>query len=89
MRSSAPKVFVSYAHVSEEHKEWVKDLSEFLRKNGIDIILDQFHLFAGMDLPRFMEAHLSSNKNKILCICSQKYVEKANKGSSGVGYEKK
>lgn len=34
-----------------------------------------------------METHLAS-ANKILMICTDKYVDKANKGQGGVGYEK-
>jgi hypothetical protein len=34
-----------------------------------------------------METHLSS-ADKIIMICTDKYVEKANKGEGGVGYEK-
>lgn len=35
-----PKVFVSYSHDNEEHKEWVLQLATRLRSNGVDIILD-------------------------------------------------
>ena len=38
------KVFVSYSHDDEKHKEWVYKLSCDLVKNGIDTILDQWDL---------------------------------------------
>src|SRR5690606_15212856 len=41
----------------------------------------------GDDLPHFMETHLST-ADRILMICTEAYVEKANKGQGGVGYEK-
>lgn len=58
-----------------------------MRNNGIDSIIDQWELKPGDDLPHFMETHLS-NADKIIMICSDKYVEKANSGTGGVGYEK-
>ena len=82
-----PKVFISYSHDSIEHKKWILSLATRLRNNGIDAILDQFELKPGDDIPHFMERHLS-NCDKILMVCTENYVVKANKGTGGVGYEK-
>lgn len=82
-----PSVFISYSHDSAEHKEWVLDFATTLRNRGIDAILDQWDLKPGDDLPHFMETQLDS-ADYILMICTEKYVEKANTGSGGVGYEK-
>jgi len=82
-----PKAFVSYSHDTLEHKKWVLELATRLRNNGIDAILDQFELQAGDDVPHFMETNLAQ-ADKIIMICTEKYVEKANKGEGGVGYEK-
>jgi len=82
-----PKVFISYSHDTQEHKRWVLELTTRLRNNGIDAILDQFELQPGDDLPHFMESNLAK-ADKILMICTNKYVEKANDGQGGVGYEK-
>ncbi|MFC4230766.1 toll/interleukin-1 receptor domain-containing protein [Parasediminibacterium paludis] len=82
-----PKAFISYSHDTLEHKKWALELATRLRNNGIDAILDQFELQPGADLPHFMETHLASS-DKIIMICTNKYVEKANKGQGGVGYEK-
>src|SRR4051812_6679259 len=87
METVIPKAFISYSHDTQEHKKWVLELATRLRNNGIDAILDQFELRPGADIPHFMETHLSSS-NKILMICTDKYVDKANKGQGGVGYEK-
>jgi hypothetical protein len=87
MSTIIPKVFISYSHDSLEHKKWILELATRLRNNGIDAIIDQFELMPGDDVPHFMETHLA-NANKILMICSEKYVEKANAGKGGVGYEK-
>lgn len=84
---SIPKAFVSYSHDSQEHKKWVLDFSTRLRNNGVDAILDQWDLKPGGDLPHFMEQGLIS-ADRVLMICTDKYVEKANSGAGGVGYEK-
>lgn len=82
-----PVVFISYSHDSAEHKEWVLDFATTLRNRGIDAVLDQWDLRPGDDLPHFMETQLSAC-DFVLMICTEKYVEKANAGEGGVGYEK-
>jgi hypothetical protein len=82
----APIVFISYSHDSPEHKRWVGDLATKLRQNGIDVILDQWDLGLGDDVPKFMEKSVTE-ADRVLMICTEKYVHKANEGSGGVGYE--
>lgn len=82
-----PKVFISYSHDSQEHKKWVLDLATRLRQTGVDAIIDQWELKPGDDLPHFMETHLAES-DYVLMICTDRYVEKANSGVGGVGYEK-
>ncbi|WP_413777589.1 toll/interleukin-1 receptor domain-containing protein, partial [Vibrio vulnificus] len=84
---SAPKVFISYSHDSQEHKKWVLDLATRLRNSGVDAIIDQWELRPGDDLPHFMETHLADS-DYVVMVCTDKYVEKANSGMGGVGYEK-
>ena len=87
-----PKVFISYSWDTEngdgEHKKWVRDLATKLRSHGVDVILDQFDLRLGDDLPFFMEQGLTTS-HLVICICSEKYTEKANAVTKGVGYEKR
>ena len=87
MADHAPKVFVSYSHDDQEHKDWVLTLSTRLVANGVDVILDQWDLTLGGDLPRFMESGLTE-ADRVLAICTNAYVAKANAGKGGVGYEK-
>ena len=82
-----PKVFISYSHDSIEHKKWILDIATRMRNNGIDAIIDQWELKHGDDLPHFMETQLST-ADKILMVCTENYVQKANSGKGGVGYEK-
>jgi hypothetical protein len=39
---TGPKVFISYAHDDDGHKETVRALAELLVRNGIDVDLDQW-----------------------------------------------
>lgn len=83
-----PKVFISYSHDSKEHKLWVLELATRMREEGgVDAIIDQWGLKPGDDLPHFMETHLASS-DYVLMICTERYVDKANSGTGGVGYEK-
>lgn len=87
MIDKAPRVFASYSHDDEAHKDWVLALCARLVRNGVDVILDQWDLTAGSDLPSFMESGLS-HADRVLAICTSTYVSKANAGNGGVGYEK-
>lgn len=82
-----PRVFVSYSHDSAAHKMWVLDFATTLRNRGVDAVIDQWDLKPGDDLPHFMETQLAS-VDYVIMVCSEKYVEKANAGEGGVGYEK-
>ena len=83
-----PKVFISYSHDSLEHKQWVLELSTKLVQNGVDVVLDQWDLRLGADLTLFME-HGIRESDRVLVICTDSYVEKANAGEGGVGYERR
>ena len=84
---SIPKVFISYSHDSTEHKSWVLDLATRLRSSGVDAVIDQWDLRPGDDLAHFMETQLTAAE-RVVMVCTDKYVQKANAGIGGVGYEK-
>lgn len=86
-RMKTPKVFVSYSHDSDLHKKWVAKLAADLTNRGIEIIIDQWNLALGEDLPAFMEEAIST-ADRVLLICTEAYVAKANAGNGGVGYER-
>jgi hypothetical protein len=85
--TTEPLVFISYSHDSDEHKNWVLQLATRLRSNGVNVILDRWNLKFGSDLASFMERGLSKS-HRVICICSDTYVKKANEGKGGSGYEK-
>jgi hypothetical protein len=55
--------------------------------NSVDIILDRWNTKLGSDLAAFMENGLSKSQ-RVICVCSNEYVRKADEGKGGVGYEK-
>lgn len=79
-------LFMSYSHDDAPHKLWVKNLATRLEHDGIHVILDQWDLPAGGDLPSFM--HSMASADRVLTVCTPSYVTKANKGQGGVGYER-
>jgi len=83
----APKLFVSYSHDSDPHKQWVLRLATDLRSAGIDATLDQWDLSPGQDVAAFMANGISS-ADRVLLVCSSKYVQKAEAGAGGVGFER-
>ena len=82
-----PKVFISYSHDSPEHRRWVSELGAKLRHNGIDAILDQWDLGPGDDVTQFMERGIIDS-DRVLVVCTDQYVRKANAAEGGVGYER-
>ena len=83
---SVPAVFISYSHDSPEHKRWVLELAAKLRATGVDVISDFWDTRPGDDLLKFMERSVTK-ANRVLLICTETYVTKANDGVGGAGYE--
>ncbi len=82
----APVVFLSYSHDSREHKQWVAQLAAALMEKGVQVIFDQWDLEPGDDVPKFMERAVKQ-ADRVLMVCTEPYVRKANDGKGGVGYE--
>ncbi|MGD0815304.1 MAG: toll/interleukin-1 receptor domain-containing protein [Verrucomicrobiota bacterium] len=81
-----PRVFISYSHDTPAHKKWVGELASKLVKKGVEVVLDQWDLGLGDDVPKFMERAVSE-ADRVLMICTETYVRKADDGKGGVGYE--
>lgn len=81
-----PSAFISYSWDSQEHKQWVFELATRLRNDGIEAVLDQWHLVPGDRLPAFMEQAIRDS-DYVLIICTPRYKEKADRREGGVGYE--
>jgi tetratricopeptide (TPR) repeat protein len=73
---SAKKVFISYSHDSDKHSERVLALSERLRADGIETVLDQY--LKGSPLqgwPRWMLDQIDA-ANFVLVICTRTYYQR-------------
>jgi TIR domain len=84
---SPKRVFISYSHDSDDHRNWVSELASFFVKNGVDAFLDQWDLEFGDDLAAFMEKGITA-ADRVILVCTDAYIDKANAGRGGVGYEK-
>lgn len=83
-----PRVFVSYAHDSIEHKNNVRQLADVLiGEYGIDVIADCYEEDnpTGGLLTDFMQ--IIRQTDRVICVLSPTYKLKANEGRGGVGYE--
>jgi hypothetical protein len=69
---SHPKVFISYSHDSAEHADRVLALSDRLRADGIDCILDQYEDSPAVGWPRWMDRQIRA-ADFVLMICTATY----------------
>jgi formylglycine-generating enzyme required for sulfatase activity len=67
-----PKVFISYSHDSEAHKDRVLDLANRLRKDGIDAEIDQYETFPAERWPQWCEDRIEK-ADFVLLVCTEVY----------------
>jgi len=72
MTVDVPKVFVSYAHESDEHKAQVLEFATFLRRTGIDAVLDLWSTDARQDWYAWAIREMT-DADFILVVASQRY----------------
>jgi hypothetical protein len=73
MSNQPIKVFISYSHDSEQHKEWVLALSNTLRQHGIDCQIDQYVTFVEEGWMLWMQQQIE-NADFVLLVCTKKYL---------------
>jgi TIR domain len=83
---SVPRVFISYAWQSSDHKAWVRQLAETLRGRGVNVKLDQWDLKLGESTTHFMETEVAA-ADYVLLICTPAFAQKSNARKGGAGYE--
>lgn len=87
-KSEDKKVFLSYSHDSDEHKQKVRALADKLITDyEIEVIADCYEEDnpAGGLLTDFMQS--SRQADRIICVLTPNYKLKADEGKGGVGYE--
>ncbi|MDL5053319.1 toll/interleukin-1 receptor domain-containing protein [Oscillatoria laete-virens NRMC-F 0139] len=86
--SKNPKVFMSYCWTTPAHEQFVIDLATRLRSDGVDVILDKWHLKHGDDKNAFMEKMVTDpDVTNVLMVFDKTYAEKADARKGGVGTE--
>lgn len=85
--ANCPKALISYAWETDDERfmDWILQLAKDLRHNGIDAQLDRYQPH-GTDLVRFMLDGVRTS-DKVLCILTPKYKDKAESGKGGASYE--
>ncbi|WP_190287588.1 MULTISPECIES: toll/interleukin-1 receptor domain-containing protein [unclassified Rhodococcus (in: high G+C Gram-positive bacteria)] len=79
------RVFISYSHDSEAHKNWTYNLACELQSVGVWVIFDQF-LSLGSNLAVFMNHNLIDS-DRVIAVCTPEYIRKANTATGGAGHE--
>lgn len=71
----ADEVFVSYSWDSEEHIAYILNLSNRLRSEGVDCVLDQYEESPPEGWPRWMDRKIRGAKF-VLMICTETYYKR-------------
>ncbi len=76
MSPDSPKVFISYSHDSEQHKELILALADRLRREGVDCMIDQYiNGFPPENWQRWMETQIE-NSDFVLVVCTPRYLKR-------------
>lgn len=75
MTDKNPKIFISYSHDSQEHQDKVLVISNKLRSEGIDCILDQYEDSPPEGWPRWMDKNIRI-ADYVLMICTEDYYKR-------------
>lgn len=80
-----PSVFISYSHDSKEHQDRVLQLSNKLRSEGIDCILDQYEDSPPQGWPKWMDRNVKKS-DFVLVVCTETYYNRtAGDDEKGMG----
>ncbi|NOQ13899.1 MAG: TIR domain-containing protein [Methyloprofundus sp.] len=74
------RVFISYAHESEELSDEVLELSNYLRSQGIDSEIDQYEEAPPEGWPKWMMRQVQE-ADYVLIVCSELFYKRANDNS--------
>ena len=68
------QVFISYSHDSDEHRTFVRELSDRLRNEGLDCLIDQYiNGFPEEGWQRWMENQIEA-ADFVLLVCTETYL---------------
>ncbi|MEZ5453224.1 MAG: SEFIR domain-containing protein [Thiothrix sp.] len=86
-----PKVFISYSHDSDEHRDFVRGIADRLRHEGVDCLIDQYiNGFPEEGWQRWMENQVEV-ADFVLLVCTETYLRRyrgqETEGGKGVNFE--
>ncbi len=81
-----PKVYISYSYDSEKHIQWVRDLGERLRADGIDVLLDQWELLPGDDILQSQQQWIRECE-AVVVVLTPGYTIRIGDKDTGVGFD--
>jgi len=70
--STPPKVFISYSHDSQEHKDRILQLADRFREDGIDCNIDQYEDSPAVGWQRWMLNQVEA-ADFVLVVCTEQY----------------
>jgi len=74
-KADSAEVFISYSQDSVEHMERILQLSNRLRSDGVDSLIDQYEVSPPEGWPRWMERSLRDAKY-VLLVCTKRYLSR-------------
>lgn len=79
------KVFISYSHDSEKHRDAVLELAQRLRSNNIDAWIDRFELAPRQGWMRWMRDRIEE-ADFVILVCTERYMKRFyGREEAGVG----
>jgi hypothetical protein len=75
MAPDPPKVFISYSHDSPEHAQYVLQLANRLRADGIACMIDQYLLVPEEGWPRWMDKQIRDS-DFVVMVCTETYCQR-------------
>ena len=86
-----PRVFISYSHDSDEHRDFVRGLADRLRAEGVESWIDQYVPgFPAQGWQRWMESEIEQ-ADFVLLVCTplyhQRFKGEDREGGRGVNFE--
>lgn len=72
MTGTRPKVFISYSHDTEGHKQRVWGFADRLRRNGVDAQIDQYNPGPREGWPLWCERQIE-DADFVLMVCTETY----------------
>lgn len=87
MKNDNPTVFVSYSWDNKNHQQWVLNLTNKLRRKGVDATIDVFETQTKTVNLNLMMVSKIKNSDYIVIILTENYAQKADESQGGVGFE--